>query len=265
MKLQAMFKLYYILFLVCPQWAGAQADTYIKLLPYSHWQHNPLAASANPAALADAHEFSAGIYGERRYLLKELGNYRFALALPAAGSCFGVLGAYEGGGPRQSGMVALAYARSLGRAQAGLQFGYHSTSTRSYGRYSFISASAALLLPLSPGLRAGIHLMHSAGPPGKQPAAVFSAGLGYDASRQFFMGLLISKTEDRMVQVQAGFEYKPVSQLSVRAGIDAATALFYFGVGIVLQQFRVELSAALHPQLGASPGTAFLYPSTFKE
>jgi len=260
-----MSKLYYILLLFCSQWAVAQADTYIDLLPYSRWQHSPLAATVNPAALADAHQFSAGIYGERRYLLEELGNYRLALALPAAGSCFGLIAGYAGGGPRQNGTLALAYARSLGRAQAGLQFGYHSVSIGSYGRYNFISTTVGLLLPLSQGLRAGFHVVHSAGPPGKQPASVFSAGLGYDASKQFFLGLLISKTEDRAVQVQAGFEYMPKPQLSVHAGIDAATTLFYFGVGIVLQQFRLELSAALHPQLGPTPGMALLYPSTFKE
>jgi len=260
-----MSKVYYILLLFCFQCAGAQADTYINLLPYSRWQYNPLAAAASPAALADAHKFSAGIYGERRYLLEELGNYRLAIALPAAGSCFGLITSYAGGGPHRNSMLALAYARSLGRAQVGLQFGYHSAGMRNYDRYSFISTSAALLLPLSQGLRAGFHVEHSAGPPGKQPAAVFSAGLGYDASRQFFMGLLISKTEDRSVQIQAGFEYVPMPQLNVRAGIDAATTLFYFGVGIVLQQFRIELAAALHPQLGTTPGMALLYPSNFKE
>jgi hypothetical protein len=49
-------------------------------------------------------------------------------------------------------------------------------------------------------------------------ASVYSMGIGYDASEKFFMSIEIEKEENKPVNVNAGLQYKFLSQLLTRIG-----------------------------------------------
>jgi len=44
-----------------------------------------------------------------------------------------------------------------------------------------------------------------------------------------------------------------------RAGIATASSNAYFGVAFFLKSFRIDITAAYHPQLGITPGLMFIY------
>ncbi len=55
---------------------------YIGLGAYSLHQTDVFSFTANQASLAKIKNISAGAYGERRFLLSELGNYTLVIAMP---------------------------------------------------------------------------------------------------------------------------------------------------------------------------------------
>ena len=94
---------------------------------------------------------------------------------------------------------------------------------------------------------------------------IYSFGLGYDASKNFFIGAEIEKIEDQPLNITAGFHYSFDEKLFVRAGLASATSSLYMGLGFLLNGFRIDVTASLHPSLGLSPGVLLFYNSPHKE
>ena len=69
---------------------------------------------------------SAGVYGERRFLLDELSLYQLAIAVPTNSGNFGVKAGYYGFSDYNESQMGLAYARKLGsKVDIGVQFNYN--------------------------------------------------------------------------------------------------------------------------------------------
>lgn len=239
------------------------------ILPYSRFQSSAFAFSSNEAALADLQHFACGIYGERKFLLQQLAWYHLVMGFPVSGGQFGIQAVYSGSDLQREMKLGLAYARRLGTTAIGLGFNRHSIATKGYRQVSFLSVEGGILMNLGAALRLGCHVTHTAGPPGQNYniPSKYIVGLGYDASRQFFIGIAFAKTEGRDAQVETGFEYMLQSMMRIRAGLSTTTeaALFYFGIGLSLHDFWLDVNASIHPQLGITPGIALSYPSISKE
>ena len=68
----------------------------------------------NQASLAQMKNASAGVYGERRFMLEELSLYQLAIAVPTNSGNFGVKAGYFGFSDYNESQMGLAYARKLG-------------------------------------------------------------------------------------------------------------------------------------------------------
>lgn len=239
---------------------------YIGLGAYSQQHTDIFSFGTNQASLAGLKKTSAGMFGERRFLVKELSNYIFAAGLPTRSGNFGVRAAYFGFSDYNETQLGLAYARRLGKkADIGAQFNYSSISISSgYGSSSAISFELGGIIHLSEKLNAGIHVTNPVGGKfGKEgeeklPSA-YGFGMGYDVSEKFFAGMEISKEENQAVNVNAGIQYKFIPQLMVRAGVSTATSSGWFGAGLIIKSFRIDITSAYHPRLGITPGLLFLY------
>jgi len=66
------------------------------------------------------------------------------------------------------------------------------------------------------------------------------------------------------VNVNIGLQYSFDKKLFARAGISTATSSFYLGLGFVLNGFRIDVTASLHPSLGVTPGMLLIYNSPEK-
>lgn len=267
MKLSLLFPAFFFSAFAHAQTLRTPASfVYTKLTAYSNQFGDAFSFSANQGALAAVKYFSAGVYSERRFMLDALQGYDVAMALPTSSGNFGLRAAYFGQQAFNESAAGLAYARNLGSKVAlGVQFNYHSVRMAGYGSASTMNFDAGAIFHLSPQVNAGLHLYNPVakawGKEGEKLPAVYSAGIGYDASPQVFVALEAEKMEDQPVGVNAGVQYKPAEMLMARAGIHSATSVYYLGLGVQLKSFRVDVTASVHPYLGLTPGMLLLYSS----
>ncbi len=239
--------------------------SYIGLGAYSNSHIDVFSFHSNQASLAGIKNATAGIYGEKRFLLNELGLYDAAIALPTSSGNFGLDARYYGFSDYNEGQFGLAYARSLGsKVDVGVQFNYYDVRVAGYGNASTINFEVGTILHLTDNLNAGLHVYNPV--PGKlgknedeKLASIYSAGVGFEASKKFFMSVEVEKEEDKPVNVNAGLQYKFIPQLLARAGVSAATSTMYFGIGFGWKAMRFDATASYHPQLGVTPGILLLF------
>ena len=252
-------------------WSQAQtlrrpvAAPYTGLGAYSINHSDVFSFTANQASLAQLKNSSAGVYGERRFLLNELNNYTAVVGLITKSGNFGIKTNYSGFSEYNESVIGLAYGRKLGsKLDVGAQFNYNSIRINGYGNSSAISFEAGTIYHISEKLHTGIHINNPVGGKfGKDQqerlSSVYSLGFGYDASNKFFFSAEVEKEEDRPVNVNAGIQYKFIPQLLVRAGFSSASSAAWLGVGLSIKSIRIDLTSSYHPQLGITPGLLFLF------
>ena len=241
------------------------AAPYISFGAYSLNHVDVLSFTSNQASLAQIKSSAVGLYGERRFLLNELNNYTATIGLKTTSGNIGVKANYSGFSDYNETQLGLAYARKLGsKLDVGAQFNYNGIQIAGYGNASAISFELGTILHVSEKLHAGVHANNPVGGKfGKEQqeklSSVYSFGLGYDASSKFFISTEIEKEEDQPINVNAGFQYKFIPQLLVRAGMSSATSSAWLGVGVTLKSVRFDLTTGYHSQLGLTPGLLFIF------
>lgn len=239
--------------------------TYPRTTTYSSLQQDVFSFVSNQAALASIKNFTAGVYGERRFMLQDLAGYSAAAAMPTTSGNFGFNAGYFGAAGYNEAVLSVAYARHLGeKIDVGVQFNYNSFRISNYGNASAVNFDAGLIIHLTGQLHAGLHAYNPTGSKmGKQGEerlpSIYSAGFGYDASEKFFFGAEVEKVEDLPLNVHAGMQYLFDEKLLARAGVSTSNSIFYFGVGYFLSDFRIDATASVHPQLGLTPGLMLVY------
>ena len=243
------------------------AASYTGLGAYSLNHVDVFSFTANQASLAQLKNNSAGVYGERRFLLSELNNYTAAIGLTTKSGNFGIKANYSGFTDYNETQLGLAYGRKLGsKLDIGAQFNYNAVRiAEDYGSATAISFELGTIFHLTDKLNAGLHINNPIGGKfGKDQleklSSVYGFGVGYDASEKFFISAEIEKEEDQPVNVNAGFQYKFIPQLLVRAGMASATSSAWLGLGLTLKSFRLDVTTSYHPQLGITPGVMMLIP-----
>jgi hypothetical protein len=225
-------------------------------------------AAANQAALAKLNHASAGVYSEKRFMLKELGFYDVAVAIPTHSGNFGFDGRYFGFTDYNETQLGLAYARNVGsKIDLGAQFNYYAVRIVGYGNASSVHFDAGMILHLTDNLNVGLHVYNPMGSKlGKNGeeklASMYSFGIGFEPSRNFFFSLELAKEEDKPPSVNAGLQYKFLPQLLARGGVSTSTSTMFFGIGFEIKSMRLDATASYHPQLGISPGIMLLYNFT---
>jgi hypothetical protein len=238
---------------------------YVGLAAYSTQQTDPLSFTANQAALTNATRVAVGIYGEQRFLLAAASSYTLATTIPTKMGNFGVQLNYSGFKNFNENKIGLAYARSLGtKVDIGIQFNYYAYRIPSYGNAAAVNFEAGAIIHFTDKLNGGIHVYNPVG--GKlgasatfnnsneKLASVYTFGLGYDASDQFFVSGEIIKEEDKPVNVIAGVQYRFDKIFFVRTGFMSESSAVFAGAGIGWKNFRLDVCGSYHPQLGISPG-----------
>lgn len=235
---------------------------YLGLGAYSTHHNDVFSFTNNQAALAQEKNISAGVYGERRFLLNETSMYTAALAAPSSLGNFGVSVKYFGYKNFNENQVGLAYGRSLGsKMDIGIQFNYYGYRVPGYSSDNTVNFEIGAIVHLTDKLNAGVHVYNPVGgqfsKTDEKLTSAYSFGLGYDASERFFVSAELVKEENFPVNLNAGFQYRFAKQFFARAGIASATSTSYAGVGLGWSDFRLDITGSYHPQLGLSPGLLF--------
>lgn len=242
------------------------AAGYIGPGAYSIQHADVFSFTANQASLAQIKNSAAAIFAERRFLLSELNNYTAVIGLTTNSGNFGLKANYSGFTDYNETQIGLAYGRKLGsKLDIGAQFNYNGISIADgYGNASAISVELGTIFHITDKLNAGVHINNPVGGKfGKDQqeklSSVYGFGIGYDASEKFFISAEIEKEEDRPANINAGFQYKFIPQLLVRAGMSTATSSAWVGFGLTLKSFRLDITSSYHPELGISPGILLLF------
>jgi hypothetical protein len=246
--------------------AGAQslrkpvASSYIGLGAYSINQVDVFSVASNQAVLAQIKNPSMGVYGERRFLLTPVNMYTTLLILPTKEGNFAFQADYFGYENYNESQLGIAYARNVGsKLDLGIKFNYYSFRIPGYEGSSAVNFEIGAIAHLTDKLNAGVHFYNPVGGAlsktvDEKLSSIYKFGIGYEASGQFFMSAEVVKQEDLPVNINAGVQYSFEKQFFARFGIATETESPYAGAGVSWSNFRVDISASYHPQLGISPG-----------
>lgn len=241
------------------------ASIYPAIGAYSKNYADPFSMIINPASLSNMQGASAGVYGERRFLLSALNQYTAVIGLPTASGNFGLQADYFGYSKYNETQIGFGYGRSLGsKVDVGVKFNYYNLQVPAYTSSSTFHFEAGVVMHLSEKLHAGFSVFNPVGgklskETNEKIASVFRGGFGYEASDKFFITAEIIKEENKNVGVNTAFQYVIVKQLLVRAGINTLNEQPFLGVGLKLGQLRLDFASNWHPQLGVSPAIMLLY------
>jgi hypothetical protein len=236
------------------------AAPYIGLGAYSLKHVDAFSITSNQAALAQIKSASIAVYAENRFLLQATNMYSGVFALPTRQGNFGLQVDYFGFKNFNESQLGLAYARSLGdKVDIGVKFNYYSFRIPLYQNSSTVNFEIGAIAHLTEKCSAGIHVYNPVGgylskTNNEKLGAIYTFGMGYEASENFFLSAEIVKAEDVPVNVNTGFQYNFQKQFYFRMGIASENALPYGGAGISWNSVRLDVSASYHPQLGLSPG-----------
>ena len=220
--------------------------------------------TANQASLAQIKDPAAGVFAEKRFLLAETNFYSAIVALPTNHGNFAFQADYFGFKNYNESQLGIAYARSVGKKlDLGIKFNYYSFRIPGFESPSTVNFEIGAIAHLTEKLSAGIHFYNPVGgqlskTENDKLASVYSFGIGYEASDNFLLSAEIVKQEDLPVNVNAGVQYHFAKQFFARFGIASQNESPFAGAGILWNQFRLDVSASYHPQLGLTPGMSLI-------
>jgi hypothetical protein len=234
--------------------------SYIGLGAYSVDHVDVFSVTSNPAALAQIKDPAAGVFGEKRFLLAETNFYSAIVAVPSKHGNFAFQADYFGFKNYNESQLGIAYARNVGsKLDLGIKFNYYSFRIPGFESPSAVNFEIGAVAHLTEKLNAGIHFYNPVGgqlskTENDKLAAIYSFGIGYEASDNFLISTEIEKQEDLPVNVNAAVQYHFAQQFFARFGIASQNESPFAGAGILWNQFRLDVTASYHPQLGLSPG-----------
>ncbi len=222
---------------------------------------------SNQAGLARITNFTAGIYAENRFMLKDLSLFAVALAIPTKGrgGTFGVGVTYFGNNLYNERQLNLAYGRQLFKdLNMGIDLDYVGISIADYGTANAFTFGLGVQYTIVPKLVAGAHVYnplrwHFTDFEEDKLPSVVNVGLAYLPSNKVTISVDAEKNMDKSLLLKAGVEYNIVEKLSLRAGITTEPVAASFGIGLNLGNLRIDLANSFHPVLGYSPHFGLIY------
>lgn len=240
------------------------AAGYTGMGAYSQNFIDPFSVSSNQAALAGIKSVRAGIYGEKRFLIEELSFYKVAACLPVSFGGMGISAKYFGYNEYNETQLGIAYGKSLGKVDLGVEINFHGLQIAGYGKDELVTFEAGLVLHISEQVIAGVHVFNPTSNKFgnnhlEKISSGVSVGCGYEVSENLLVSGEVIKEEDQPVTVNAGVQYAFAGKLFARVGIYTETTSTYFGVGLKWENFRIDITGSFHPQLGFTPGFMLLF------
>ncbi|MCX6247926.1 MAG: hypothetical protein NTW10_09345 [Bacteroidetes bacterium] len=214
----------------------------------------------NQAGLAWCRRFSAGIYFENRFLLKEVSEKALAVTLPVNKGAFGVSFHHFGFSLYSEMNAGIAYGMRLTKNfSAGIQADY----LRLHVADGF-KDNTVFSCEIGLQFRAGEHLwlgLHMANPVpvklsqgnGERIPAVIRFGLSWRITEGLSSEAEVEKNLVRKPSLKAGIEYRPAKPLFIRIGFLSNPATFTFGAGLELGNLHLDVASSYHMVLGYSP------------
>lgn len=225
----------------------------------------PSSLNGNVASAASIKNFGATVYGEKRFMLSEVGLYSTVIAVPTSSGNFSISANYYGYKEYNESEISVGYARKLNdKIDIGAKFNYFSVRIPLYGKASTFNFDVGAIFHITEQLHSGVNIYNPfSSRLGKNTEEklipVYKAGLGYEFSPSFFTSVEVIKEQGESTGIHGSFQYKPITQLFARAGVVTSSNIWYAGIGYLLKDLRFDVTVSIHRQLGISPGILLSY------
>ncbi len=220
----------------------------------------------NQAGLAQIDSLEVGVYAERKFLLPQLGYNAFAGVLPIKGGTFGLSYSRFGYSKYNENKVGLAFAKKLGEhISAAVQLNYLSKYIGDgYGKNGTLAAEFGIQAKLVKGLTLGAHVFNptrakSADYNKEKIPTLIKFGVQYAFSEKVFWAVETEKDIYYKANFKTGIEYRVIPQFYLRGGFSTLPNMSSFGFGVHLKNFKLDLAANYHEQLGFTPHLGLSY------
>lgn len=253
--------------LLAQQVKNPVAASYLGLSAYSAQHTDVFGMHSNVAALGRLQQGGVGLFAERRFALQELNNYSLALALPVRGiGAFGVQAQRFGFSGFNETEAGLGYGMALGKQLAvGGRINYYSQQIQGYGNASTVNFEVGATLKLTDKLTSGVSAYNPVG--GKYGVnkteklnAIYRLGLGYDVNDKVLLAAELVKEENQPLNVVSVLHYQFEKKFFAKIGVSTAASNIFAAAGLTLgPQFRLDVFASHHQQLGITPGLALYW------
>jgi hypothetical protein len=228
--------------------------------------HNVWSGFHNQAGLAHLESFSAGVFVENRFAMKELGDKGITIGLPVRNGAFGINYRSFGYSAFSNSKAGLAYAMKLtDKFSLGVQLNYHAIRIgENYGTAQTFSIEGGFLYQMSEQLSVAAHIYNPTRAKltefnDERIPSLFRFGLGYKFSDKVRMNAEVRKASDAKANLRVGLEYWVIEPLAIRAGFGTDPARYTFGFGYRLKDFQLDVAAGYHLLLGFTPQLSLTY------
>ena len=220
----------------------------------------------NQAGLGWLTKVEAGVFGQNRFLVKEMNYMGFAYAHPVKSGAFALSFTNFGYSQYGESKLGLAYGMKFSdRITGGVQINYHNTRIgNNYGSASVLSSEMGLQAKLTSKLELGLHLFNPTQAKlndfnDERIPTIMRLGMAYTFSNKVFITLEAEKDIDFPANFKAGIEYKANDKIYLRGGIGASPTAATFGVGVYHKGLKFDLASSYHQVLGFIPEVSLTY------
>ncbi|MGB1120485.1 MAG: hypothetical protein ACPG3Z_00710 [Saprospiraceae bacterium] len=223
------------------------------------------ALTKNQAGIAFIDQTSVGILGEQRFLNSDIRHTGLVAAMPLRTGTFGVLLQSFGFDAYNEQKIGLAYGRELAENFAiGIQFDYLNTRIPEYGNQGTITFEGGIQAEILENLWIGAAVFNPIRTQDQDSMGIvnttkFNLGFSYLFSKKILLAAEVEKDFRENAAVKFGLDYHIVDPISLRVGVGTAPTLNSFGIGIHLEQIRLDFAASYHQILGFTPTFSMSY------
>lgn len=246
------------------------AEPFLHSGVYSIRFSDPFSFTANAAALAFYDRAGAGVFGQKKFLVKELSLLQAAAYTPVSFGALGICTEYFGNAAYNETELGMAYGKKLGSMAIGCRFNYRNIRVAGYGNSAAFYADVATLWKSSDKLMLGVGIRNinraRIGSRGEELLpVVFSMGCGCEISEQLSIAAEIRKEENSPVDFRPVLHYYPAPNFFLRAGLASGIASPWVSAGWRRKNFRIDIAASYHLVLGISPGLSLIVHAKNRE
>ena len=224
---------------------------------------------ANPALLSMSSRRSVQAGYFNRYGLKELGTVQAGFCQPHGFLSYGVFVSSFGYNAYRSSLFRLALSKTLHPAlTVGISFQYMLLQTELFNTIpQQFSTDIGLLYKPVDNLLIGLLMMNcpSVRTSGKDfdiedfDTFYFQTGFQWQVINRVLIAASVQTEKMKLWCLQAGIEYQPFDQFSLRAGFRTANFQPSFGAGYQWNAFQINVASSYHNLLGFSMGVGLNY------
>lgn len=260
--------LFSVLFLFAKAGGGNETTgaTAIGLAGAGITQRNVWSATNNVGALGAVDEFAIGVAYENRFGLSNVGLKTLVATLPTAGGTFGFAAHQFGFSSYQENRVGLGYGKRLSEhVSLGAQINYVGFRLGDvYGSRNTLTAAIGMLIQPKKNVHFAVLVYN----PTRAKLADFndervpstlSLSGQYDFSEKASGIVQVDKSINQPLNIMTALQYKPIQDVTIRAGYASAQSSMSFGFGYFWKKLNIDAAAKWHQTLGFSTTISMSY------